>query len=101
MFDIKQLSGILSISSRFLPTLMDILRRLAEEAQGRPTPEAPTQPVSLDSQSFRNETPQPNPVKSSVPESSVSSNISYSDSGMEYSSPNVTHRRTANIQEME
>ncbi|KAM5587220.1 protein ROOT HAIR DEFECTIVE 3 [Rosa sericea] len=95
------LSGILSISSKFLPTVMDILRRLAEEAQGRPTPEAPRQPVSLASQSYRSETPQPNPVTSSVPDSSVSSNISSSDSGTEYSSPNLTHRRTTNIQEME
>ncbi|PQP97228.1 protein ROOT HAIR DEFECTIVE 3 homolog 2 [Prunus yedoensis var. nudiflora] len=35
------LSGILSISSRFLPTVMDLLRKLAEEAQGNPAPEAP------------------------------------------------------------
>ncbi|KAL6201627.1 hypothetical protein ACLB2K_025340 [Fragaria x ananassa] len=95
------ISGILSISSKFLPTVMDILRRLAEEAQGRPTPEAPRQPVSLASQSYGSETPQPNPLTSSVPESSVSSSVSYSDSGMEYSSPNLARRRATNNQEME
>ncbi|XP_004293731.1 PREDICTED: protein ROOT HAIR DEFECTIVE 3 homolog 2 [Fragaria vesca subsp. vesca] len=95
------ISGILSISTKFLPTVMDILRRLAEEAQGRPTPEAPRQPVSLASQSYGSETPQPNLYTSSVPESSVSSSVSYSDSGMEYSSPNLARRRATNNQEME
>ncbi|CAN6545844.1 unnamed protein product [Malus baccata var. baccata] len=95
------LSGILSISSRFLPTVMNLLRKLAEEAQGNQTPEAQRRPVSLSSQSYRNETPQPNPVTSSFPESSVSSNISSSDTGMEYSSPPLRQRRTANVEEVE
>ncbi|TQD84483.1 hypothetical protein C1H46_029963 [Malus baccata] len=95
------LSGILSISSRFLPTVMNLLRKLAEEAQGNQTPEAQRRPVSLASQSYRNETPQPNPVTSSFPESSVSSNISLSDTGMEYSSPPLRQRRTANVEEVE
>ncbi|KAM2607051.1 hypothetical protein TB2_035660 [Malus domestica] len=95
------LSGILSISSRFLPTVMNLLRKLAEEAQGNQTPEAQRRPVSLSSQSYRNETPQPNPVTSSFPESSVSSNISSSDTGMEYSSPPLRPRRTANVEEVE
>ncbi|KAM1031122.1 hypothetical protein ACFX2C_034957 [Malus domestica] len=43
------LSGILSISSRFLPTVMNLLRKLAEEAQGNQTPEAQRRPVSLSS----------------------------------------------------
>ncbi|XP_070677381.1 protein ROOT HAIR DEFECTIVE 3 homolog 2-like isoform X1 [Malus domestica] len=94
------LSGILSISSRFLPTVMNLLRKLAEEAQGNQTPEAQRRPVSL-SQSYRSETPQPNPVTSSFPESSVSSNISSSDTGMEYSSPPLRQRRTANVEEVE
>ncbi|XP_009341194.2 protein ROOT HAIR DEFECTIVE 3 homolog 2 isoform X2 [Pyrus x bretschneideri] len=95
------LSGILSISSRFLPTVMNLLRKLAEEAQGNQTPEAQRRPVSLSSQSYRNETPQPNPATSSFPESSVSSNISSSDTGMEYSSPPLRQRRTANVEEVE
>lgn len=77
---------------------MNLLRRLAEEAQGNPTPEAP-RPSYF--QNFRNQTPQPNPISSQIPESSVSSNISPSDSGVEYSSPNLMHRRTTNIQEAE
>ncbi|CAN6545850.1 unnamed protein product [Malus baccata var. baccata] len=95
------LSGILSISSRFLPTVMNLLRKLAEEAQGNQTPEAQRRPVSLSSQSYRNETPQPNPVTSSFPESSVSSNISSSDTGMEYSSLPLRQRRTTNVEEVE
>ncbi|XP_050145057.1 protein ROOT HAIR DEFECTIVE 3 homolog 2-like [Malus sylvestris] len=100
-FQHDALSGILSISSRFLPTVMNILRKLAEEAQGNQTPEAQRRPVSLASQSYRNETPQPNPVTSSFPESSVSSNISSSDTGMEYSSPPLRQKRTANVEEVE
>ncbi|TQD78053.1 hypothetical protein C1H46_036405 [Malus baccata] len=100
-FQHDALSGILSISSRFLPTVMNILRKLAEEAQGNQTPEAQRQPVSLSSQSYRSETPQPNPVTSSFPESSVSSNILSSDTGMEYSSPPLRQRRTANVEEVE
>ncbi|KAM1484537.1 hypothetical protein TB2_035671 [Malus domestica] len=100
-FQHDTLSGILSISSRFLPTVMNILRKLAEEAQGNQTPEAQRRPVSLSSQSYRSETPQPNPVTSSFLESSVSSNILSSDTGMEYSSPPLRQRRTANVEEVE
>nr|XP_023884948.1 protein ROOT HAIR DEFECTIVE 3 homolog 2 isoform X1 [Quercus suber] len=98
-FQNSTLAGLLSISSRFLPTVMNLLRRLAEEAQGHPTPEAPRPPYSSASQCFRNQTPQPNPVSNLIPESSVSSDISFSDSGVDYSSPNLIHRRTTNIQE--
>ncbi|CAL9016167.1 unnamed protein product [Prunus brigantina] len=95
------LSGILSISSRFLPTVMDLLRKLAEEAQGNPAPEAPRRPVSVASQSHRNETPPPNTISSSIPESSVSSNISSLDGDVEYSSPPLRQRRPTNVQEVE
>ncbi|BFG28354.1 hypothetical protein CerSpe_146280 [Prunus speciosa] len=95
------LSGILSISSRFLPTVMDLLRKLAEEAQGNPAPEAPRGAVSVASQSHRNETPLPNTISSSIPESSVSSNISSSDGDVEYSSPPLRQRRPTNVQEVE
>ncbi|TQD91252.1 hypothetical protein C1H46_023178 [Malus baccata] len=40
-------------------------------------------------------------ITSSFPESSVSSNISSSDTGMEYSSPPLRQRRTANVEEVE
>ncbi|XP_008225727.1 PREDICTED: protein ROOT HAIR DEFECTIVE 3 homolog 2-like [Prunus mume] len=95
------LSGILSISSRFLPTVMDLLRKLAEEAQGNPAPEAPRRPVSVASQSHRNETPPPNTISSSIPESSVSSNFSSLDGDVEYSSPPLRQRRPTNVQEVE
>ncbi|KAK3188901.1 hypothetical protein Dsin_028462 [Dipteronia sinensis] len=76
------LAGLISISSRFLPTVMNLLKRLAEEAQGHPTPEAPR-------------------PQQSQAESSVSSNITSSDSGLEYSSPNMTHRRSMKSEEAE
>ncbi|XP_059445431.1 protein ROOT HAIR DEFECTIVE 3 homolog 2 isoform X2 [Corylus avellana] len=96
------LAGLLSISSRFFPTLMNLLRRLAEEAQGHPTPEAPRPSYSAASQIYRNQIPEPNPTSSQIPKSSVSSNISSDDdNGVEYSSPNLMHRRTTNIQEAE
>ncbi|KAL4308943.1 hypothetical protein GQ457_01G040940 [Hibiscus cannabinus] len=90
------LAGLISISSRFLPTVMNLLKRLAEEAQGHQTPDAPRQQSfqSLKNQSHLNPT-------SSIPESSVSSNISASDGGIEYSSPNLAHRRGTKIQDAE
>ncbi|XVF27210.1 hypothetical protein REPUB_Repub14bG0087500 [Reevesia pubescens] len=97
-FEHGTLAGLISISSRFLPTVMNLLRRLAEEAQGHQTPERPRQQSSLSFQSFRNQS-QLNPT-SSIPESSVSSNVSASDGGIEYSSPNLRQRSTK-IQEAE
>ncbi|KDP33110.1 hypothetical protein JCGZ_13554 [Jatropha curcas] len=93
------LAGIFSISSRFLPTVMNLLRRLAEEAQGQPAPEAP-RPQSLASHSFRNHT-QPNSTLTTMPQSSVSSNISSSEDGVEYTSPDLRHRQSAKNPEVE
>ncbi|GLU14081.1 hypothetical protein SLE2022_306720 [Rubroshorea leprosula] len=75
------LAGLISISSRFLPTLMNLLKRLAEEAQGQATPEAPRPSPSV-----------------RIPESSMSSNISSLDDDQEYSSPNLTQRRSIKIE---
>ncbi|GLT59945.1 hypothetical protein SLA2020_327380 [Shorea laevis] len=94
------LAGFITISSRFLPTVMNLLKRLVEEAQGHTTPEAPRPSPSLSAHSLRNQG-QPNPMSASVPESSVSSNISSSDGDTEYSSPNITHRRSVRNQEAE
>lgn len=94
------LPGILSISSRFLPTIMNLIRRLAEEAQGHRPPEASRPQQSLASQSFRYEKLPP-AGSSSIPESSVSSNISSSESEFEYSSPNLIRRRSTNILDAE
>ncbi|KAE8715070.1 Protein ROOT HAIR DEFECTIVE 3-like protein 2 [Hibiscus syriacus] len=91
------LAGLISISSRFLPTVMNLLKRLAEEAQGHQTPDAPRQQSPLAFQSFKNQN-NLNPT-STIPESSVSSNISTSDVGIEYSSPNLTHKRSTLVRE--
>ncbi|KAI4299294.1 hypothetical protein L6164_032765 [Bauhinia variegata] len=94
------LPGLLSISSRFLPTVLNLLKRLAEEAQGYATaPEGQGQ-NSTTSQTFRNEVPKPNIVSSSISSSAVSS-IASSDGDTEYSSPNLTQRRRTNTQEAE
>ncbi|KAH7519070.1 hypothetical protein JRO89_XSUnG0141200 [Xanthoceras sorbifolium] len=81
------------------PTVMNLLRRLAEEAQGGPKPEAPRPPQSLATQSFKYQSQSSSTT--TVPESSVSSNISSSDNGLEYSSPNLTHRRSMKSEEAE
>ena len=100
----SQLAGILSISSRFFPTVMNLLRRLAEEAQGRTTPQEqrPTQqPPLVHHQSVRNQTQQPNTGSNSIPVSSVSSNISSTESVndyTEYSSPQPIRTRVTNIE---
>ncbi|KAJ4976881.1 hypothetical protein NE237_001987 [Protea cynaroides] len=94
------LAGIISISSKFLPTIMNLLRKLAEEAQGRPTPEPPRPAPSLAARSFKNQQ-RTNSVTDSVPNSSVSSNDTSIESIVEYSSPSVTHRRSTNTEEQE
>lgn len=78
---------------------MNLLRRLAEEAQNYQTPQAPTQEASPPFQSASNQS-QLNPT-SSIPESSVSSNISVSDGGIEYSSPSLSQRKSTKVQEAE
>ncbi|XVF40018.1 hypothetical protein PTKIN_Ptkin01aG0078800 [Pterospermum kingtungense] len=93
------LAGLITISQRFLPTVMNLLRRLAEEAQGYQTPEAPRQQPSPPFQSVSSQS-QLNPT-SSIPESSVSSSISESDGGIEYSSPNLSQRRSTKVKEAE
>ncbi|XP_042945155.1 protein ROOT HAIR DEFECTIVE 3 homolog 2-like isoform X2 [Carya illinoinensis] len=97
------LSGLLSISSRFVPTMMNLLRRVAEQAQGRPTPERerPRPSYSLTSQGFRFYAPWPKPVSCTAESSESSNNISSTESGVEYSSTGLMHRRTTNTQEAE
>ncbi|CAN0854944.1 Protein ROOT HAIR DEFECTIVE 3 homolog 2 [Linum grandiflorum] len=86
-------AGILSISSKFLPTIMNLLKRLAEEAQG---------PGQDQAQQQQQMATVPRPQSSSNPTSSVASNISsLSDNGMEYSSPNQMHRRSTRASEIE
>ncbi|KAH7837002.1 hypothetical protein Vadar_008364 [Vaccinium darrowii] len=96
------LAGVLSISSRFLPTVMNLLRRLVEEAQGHPAPEAQRPRQSLASNISKSQTFQQNSsVSSSVPDSSVSTQISSTESGVEYSSQQLTHRRGINVEQAE
>lgn len=80
-----QLSGFLSLSTRFLPTVMDILRRLADEGQGQPhVPQNPQHPP-LDPLSFRRDSQRQAQLSNPpVPDaSSSSSTLSSPRSGVE------------------
>lgn len=79
---------------------MNLLRRLAEEAQGHPNTEAQRPQPSLASQSYKYQS-QPSSASMAVPESesSVSSNVTSDNGGVEYSSPNLTHRRNMKVEE--
>ncbi|XP_010481636.1 PREDICTED: protein ROOT HAIR DEFECTIVE 3 homolog 2-like [Camelina sativa] len=93
------LAGVLSITSKFLPTVMNLLRKLAEEAQGKTTQEAPEYSAS---QSYRQQSPS-HSISSTISES-VASNVSASAAGddAEYSSPAQLRRRNTNdVQESE
>lgn len=80
---------------------MNLMRKLAEEASGRTTPEPQRQPESLVNQNFRNQMASSAPISSTMPGSSVSTNLSSTEDGNEYSSPKLTHRRYANVAETE
>ncbi|KAK6914761.1 Sey1/RHD3-like, three-helix bundle domain [Dillenia turbinata] len=71
------LPGLLSLSTKFLPTVMNILRKLAEEGNKPAGPE-PQRNVELTAKSFRSST--------SDLSSSGSSKVTSSVNGMEYSS---------------
>ncbi|XP_008808503.1 protein ROOT HAIR DEFECTIVE 3-like [Phoenix dactylifera] len=72
------LPGLLSLSTKFLPTVMNILKRLADEGQ-RPGAPEPRQNPELASKRFRNGI-----YDNSA--SDASSNVTSSGSGVEYSS---------------
>ncbi|KAL3344192.1 hypothetical protein AABB24_023563 [Solanum stoloniferum] len=92
------LAGLISISSSFLPTVMVLLRWLAAEGQGNPSLGTSRTSQYVSSQSFRSQVNSPNPVSSSVPSSSVSSNISI-ENDFEYTSPQLTHRRVTQVEQ--
>ncbi|XP_077212329.1 protein ROOT HAIR DEFECTIVE 3-like [Tasmannia lanceolata] len=73
------LPGLLSLSTKFLPTVMNILKRLAEEGHKATTSDPQRNPV-LESNGIRNGT-------YSDSTSDASSNITSTESGAEYSSP--------------
>ncbi|KAK1315327.1 hypothetical protein QJS10_CPA06g01625 [Acorus calamus] len=75
------ISGILSVSSRFLPTVMNILKRLANEGQTHGTTTGP-QP-SRRSSSFRSQSLEPEAITNSVPDASSSTHVLSSESGTE------------------
>ncbi|CAA0823843.1 Protein ROOT HAIR DEFECTIVE 3 homolog 2 [Striga hermonthica] len=87
----KAVAGLIALSTRFLPTVMNILSRLAAEGH-----EQAPNTKHRDSQSFKNQQPQSDSESSSVPDSSVSTETS-----SEYSSPQVRHRRSAHTQEFQ
>ncbi|CAJ1962890.1 unnamed protein product [Sphenostylis stenocarpa] len=91
------LPGLLSISSRFLPTVMNLMKRLAEEAQGNQTPEQ-SQGSASQTQIFRNQVQKPDSVSSSI--SNVSS-VGSSVDDNEYSTTNLSQRRRTNVPEAE
>ncbi|KAL0908035.1 hypothetical protein M5K25_022500 [Dendrobium thyrsiflorum] len=74
------LPGILSLSTKFLPTVMNLLKKLADEGQ-RPTASDTRRNPELNSMSY------PNGVNSTSTSSAASSNVTSSDSGVEYTSP--------------
>ncbi|XP_009389470.2 protein ROOT HAIR DEFECTIVE 3 [Musa acuminata AAA Group] len=78
VFSNGALPGLLSLSTRFLPTVMNILKRLADEGQRPAVPEH-NRNQELETKSFRN-------GMRSNSSSDASSNITSSESGIEYSS---------------
>ncbi|KAL5731582.1 hypothetical protein ACHQM5_004294 [Ranunculus cassubicifolius] len=84
------LAGLISISTRFLPTVMNLLRRLAEEATENPNPQPARPPTSLTSHNFRNQT--------SNHESTVSS-VASSDGDVELTSPQIRRRQSVRIED--
>ncbi|WVY93458.1 hypothetical protein V8G54_032546, partial [Vigna mungo] len=92
------LPGLLSISSRFLPTVMNLIKRLAEEAQGNQTPQE-SQGSASQTQIFRNQVHKPDSVSSSI--SNISSVGSSSNDDNEYSTANLSQRRRTNAPQAE
>ncbi|XP_021294004.1 protein ROOT HAIR DEFECTIVE 3-like [Herrania umbratica] len=74
------LPGLLSLSTKFLPTVMNLLRKLAEEGQ-IPANNNPQRNPAVASKGFQNGSP------SSDLSSSASSGVTSSGNGTEYSSP--------------
>ncbi|KAK7246108.1 hypothetical protein RIF29_40967 [Crotalaria pallida] len=93
------LPGLLSLSTRFLPTIMNLLKRLAEEAQGNPTNEG-TEQNSSATQIYRNQVQKPDLASTSITtNSSLSSVGSTSGDNESSSSTNLSQRRRANVAE--
>ncbi|KAL6996332.1 Cell wall protein rhd3 [Sarracenia purpurea var. burkii] len=81
------LPGVLSLSTKFIPTVMNLLRRLAEEGQRVATPEPQRNPP-LAAKSFQSGVNNNNGDLSS----SASSEITSAENGTEYSSPPIRQK---------
>lgn len=81
---------------------MNLLKRLAEEAQGgnRAPEGTEPQPQRSAAQIFRNQMERPDSVASSIPNSAVSS-VDSSDGDNEYTTTNLSHRRRTNVPDAE
>ncbi|KAL8107577.1 hypothetical protein AgCh_024115 [Apium graveolens] len=90
------LAGLLALSSRFLPTIMNLLRRLAEEGHGHPKPQPPQRHPRPTNQSFKNDHHQSSSVSSTLADTALSSNFTSIDDDPEYSSPQLMRRRVNN-----
>ncbi|GFP89347.1 protein root hair defective 3 homolog 1 [Phtheirospermum japonicum] len=76
------LPGILSLSTKFVPTVMNLLRKLAEEGQGRPANAPHNNPPPPPAKSFQSASNDHSRLSSSA-----SSEVPSSENGNEYSSP--------------
>lgn len=85
-FLFRQLPGLLSLSTKFLPTVMNLLRKLAEEGQ-RPANGNPQQNPPVPTKTL-----QSNTNNYSGMSSTASSEVTNSENGTEYSSP--SNRKT-------
>ncbi|KAG0496282.1 hypothetical protein HPP92_000973 [Vanilla planifolia] len=78
-FNELMVSGLLSISSKLLPTIMNIIRRLAEAGHASPSSgsqqPSPQGPPPLGTQSLRNPSQRQVPVPNPTPEVSSSSSL--------------------------
>ncbi|XP_057754939.1 protein ROOT HAIR DEFECTIVE 3 homolog 2-like [Arachis stenosperma] len=93
------LPGLLSLSSKFVPTVMNILKRLAEEAQANSTPGG-SESQNANAPVSRNQMQNSDRASSTLSNSSVSS-VGSSGVDQEYSSPNLSQRRRTNLPEAE
>ncbi|CAI9090467.1 OLC1v1025244C1 [Oldenlandia corymbosa var. corymbosa] len=89
------LAGFISLASRFLPAVMNVLSRLAAAAQGHSAYETP---AVLTSQSYRSQTSTPTLMSGSTLDTSVSSTVSHESSSSGYTSPQLDHRTARNVE---
>ncbi|XP_068634608.1 protein ROOT HAIR DEFECTIVE 3-like [Aristolochia californica] len=92
------LPGLFSLTSRFLPTAMDIFNRLAAAGQHQENPERPRPAGTLNSQSYESQTQITEPVVDSV--SDLHSDHSSSESSTD-SSSTLTHRNVTEAMAMD